>query len=386
MNPICGIAGFIGKSKYPDVSHQIISGLFSQAETRGLDAAGFWGAASGKDKVIYYKEPIQASEMIEHPMWSKVKDFNSDLLLVHARGASSGVGVPYVNKNNHPFLSSNKRTSLIHNGRIPDIEYNDLRNKYDVVSSCDSEIILRMFEAADYIEEEFRHFGEDIISRLAGIKDIWSYIVEGHMAVAIGEMFQSQNKRRLWLFRNNHRTVYLADCLEKLGQIFFFSTREMWINMALDLPQFNHLFNDTKIDALPEEEIWTVTISDKIDNSLLKFKITNEGSYTPWKPYVGSAIPIVSSSNLVEMITELNEYDEVIKPKTVPGKQEEKEFNEILNSLNDMKSNLTDTYTDLYLSYQDGNLDINDLKNINRYVLSSFRNVEFNLREIRNFI
>jgi predicted glutamine amidotransferase len=69
-----------------------------------------------------------------------------DMLLVHARGASHGVGSPDDNKNNHPFVSNCKTVGLVHNGRIPDNEYRSLIKKYQVESSCDSELFLRIFE------------------------------------------------------------------------------------------------------------------------------------------------------------------------------------------------------------------------------------------------
>ncbi len=230
---MCGISGFIGESKNLKISHRLITALFRECEIRGDDAAGFWGSEVGNGDIVYHKEPVKSSEFVQKRIWKDLANLNLNMLLVHARGASVGVGTPSDNKNNHPFVNTSRSIGLVHNGRIPDVEYDVLVKKYEVNSKCDSEILLRIFEAGEtYPEIEKTHIGpgevdEQIANRLLGLRDIWSYIDKGHMAVAIGER-ANEHDRNLFLFRNKWRSLWIIDCRKDLGQVFFCSTPEIW--------------------------------------------------------------------------------------------------------------------------------------------------------------
>ena len=160
----------------------------------------------------------------------KIARFNANLLLVHTRHASQGIGTPSINKNNHPFTSTDHTLGFIHNGRIP--EYEALKQRFQVLTECDSEILLRIIEADD--------------CRLQGIKDIFSMSHQGHLAAALGEKLGCQ--RHLWLFRNWHRTLWIVDLREKLGQVFFCSTADIWQAAVPD--------SGEKLTLLPCEEVW----------------------------------------------------------------------------------------------------------------------------------
>jgi hypothetical protein len=207
--------------------------------------------------------------------------------LCHARGASTGVGAPSVNKNNHPFLSPNKMTALIHNGRIPDSEYDTLTKKYETHSHCDSEIILRIFEAREKQTKDddlsvFDNGDEQISDRLRGLRNVWSNVVKGHMAVAIAERIDVTN-RRLWLFRNTHRPLWLIDLRKYMGQIFFCSTPEIWRNAFNKTNLASQYLKGKKIKMieLPTEEIWVLRVSKEQpvveDSSLRKFEVHPKG-------------------------------------------------------------------------------------------------------------
>ena len=98
---MCGIAGFIGKSNNPHVSFSLATKLFEGIETRGKDAAGFWGSRDNGD-TICYKESIKSSQIVEKDIWNKVRNFDPNILLLHARASSTGVGHASDNVNNHP--------------------------------------------------------------------------------------------------------------------------------------------------------------------------------------------------------------------------------------------------------------------------------------------
>lgn len=130
-----------------------------------------------------------------------VEYFNPYLFLGHARAATQGN--PKENKNNQPFVSENKKICLVHNGRVDD--YEKLKSRYKLESDCDSEILLRIFESTQSIA--------DLIT------------LQGPSAGAIA----SADDKSLWLFRNEDRPLWLIDLREALGQIFFCSTLDIWL-------------------------------------------------------------------------------------------------------------------------------------------------------------
>lgn len=221
---MCGIIGFIGRSFHPNLSYCLASNLFEASECRGTDAAGFW-ATNGKD-IHFHKEPIQTSQMTL--TW---KGLNPFLFLGHARAATQGN--PKENKNNQPFVSQNKRTCLVHNGKV--FEYDDLKPNYELQSDCDSEILLRIFES--------RH----------QITDLLTLTPNGPTAGAIASI----DNKSLWLFRNKGRPLWLIDLRELLGQIFFCSTFDIWFKA-----RWNGL--SEKIYPILENEAWYFNLEENI--------------------------------------------------------------------------------------------------------------------------
>ena len=127
---MCGLAGYIGSSKKPKISYGLATALFENLEIRGMDAAGIWGTEQGNGSIIYHKEPVNSSRFIKNEIWDNVKKLKPDLLLLHARYTSSGVGHARHNKNNHPFVSTDKTVAMVHNGIIQ--EACCLKEKYEI--------------------------------------------------------------------------------------------------------------------------------------------------------------------------------------------------------------------------------------------------------------
>jgi len=184
-----------------------------------------------------------------------LRDFNPDILLLHARQASLGVGHPVININNHPFTNDNQSLCLIHNGRI--FEFNVLRKNFQVLSECDSEIILRIIEAEQ--------------DRTVGIANVFSLINYGHMAVALGEIVA--DKKTLWLFRNRHRSLWVIDLREELGQIFFCSTANIWAHAVCSLN-----FKKQKLIEVPTEEVWRF----ESDGGFNSYDVQFDGDLQEW--------------------------------------------------------------------------------------------------------
>ena len=328
---MCGIAGYIGESKKPILTYQLITKLFEKSEIRGIDAAGYWGTESGvSGNVLYHKEPGPSSALVKKDAWKLVCKHNPNLLLAHARGASKGVGEPSINRNNHPFTSLDKSIGLIHNGRVDDSEYIALRQKYGLHTQCDSEIILRIFESGEsyHVKELKDAFGEaEYPQRLAGIRDVFSLINEGHMAVAVGERGADGN-RMLWLFRNRHRPLWIVDMRESLGQVFFVSDPAIWADALQECSGVKSLNKTQKLIELPAEEIWyfKITTEEICPKNVQRYAVCREGS-SPWQ-FDGKKHSPVKRPAPFEVITRLDENDcvsqgfyKVQQPKIVENEE-----------------------------------------------------------------
>ena len=262
---MCGIAGFIGQSTNPKATFALSTSILTELKSRGEDATGFWGTQAGTaGKILYHKEGIKSTEFVKKDIWAGVEELNPDLMIFHARAASIGVGTAYTNKNNHPFSTPDRKVGLVHNGRIPDTEYDILKKKYETESMTDSEILLRIFEAGALYDEEvlgkIKQPGADNVfnNRIRGIRDIWAQAIRGAMAVAIGERIDNGD-RRLWLFRNHHRPCWLFDLRKELNQIFFCSTPEIWTKALEGWKESSSVISKkVKMFELPTEEVWII--------------------------------------------------------------------------------------------------------------------------------
>jgi len=378
---VCGITGYLGESKKPIATYQIITKLFEKTESRGMDAAGFWGTQAGRDgKIIFHKEPIKASLLVKKEIWRKVARLNPNLLLCHARAASQGVGEPSHNFNNHPFVSHNRLIGLVHNGRITDQEYQALKQKYEVLSECDSEILLRVFEGAEKYsrkaKEEFPDFSAHIAARFAGLRDIFSLVNQGHMAVAIGE--RQDNSRFLWLFRNIHRSLYLVDMRETLGQIFFCSTPEIWQD-AIGACESVHAYigKSHKIIEVPPEEIWFFKITSDAPQveKVQRFDIARDNDYKQWV-YDGERLTINRRNADVEVVCRLDENEDVIKGEKNPNPLPEYNIHEFQTWCQKIKEKVNDIEAQTLIMTQEGSLTLSDFNELMQSLEHNERDME----------
>lgn len=326
---MCGIAGFIGRSKNPAASYKLISALFYFSDIRGIDAAGYFGTTIDGD-VLYHKQPGKSGDIIDKDIWLKFAKTPMDMLICHARGASSGVGGPSTNKNNHPFVSETKSLGVVHNGRVNQTDYDLFVKKYNVTSKCDSEIFLRVFEAASGDKAELEKMFEKAdheylinlgmtdreVRRLLGLRDIWSFF--GHtdknsMAVAIAERV-SEDERQLWLLRNQGRPLWVADLREQLGQVFFCSTYEIFEKAFQGICGDELIGGKVRTTYLHPDEMWSLKINKDAPHVDIEnvMKITVKSSAkTTWKPE-GASIPIYQNNNMnLKVISILGADDEI---------------------------------------------------------------------------
>lgn len=263
---MCGIAGYIGQSKKPKLTYELITALFDYLEIRGTDAAGVWGTEIGKKgRVIYHKEPIKSSQFIKKAFWKRLRKVKTDLMLVHARATSKGGGHASTNSNNHPFVSTDKRIGMVHNGTLEEASF--LKKRYQILSQTDSEVLLRMYEHG--LEQPPLKIKDgdgvcsDIAERMNGIKEIWSVISKGGMAVSFGERID-EDTRYLFLFRNHKRPMWIADLRDVLGQIVFFSSPDIWYRAIASSDNLKKVCSGSeKLIEIPPEEVWFFKIDSE---------------------------------------------------------------------------------------------------------------------------
>lgn len=287
----------------------LITDLFSNLEVRGTDASGIWGTESGNNSKIYYhKQAIRSSYYVNCEFWRDLQKVNLDSLIVHSRAASKGPFHALANQNNHPFVADNHQIAIAHNGCLDEAEF--LKEKYEIQSDTDSEYLLRIYENSLIADSDLQieDVPEDVICRLRGIKDIWSVINTGAMAVAVGERIDDYS-RSLFLFRNEKRPLWVADMREALGQIFFFSSPDIWYDTICSNSEIKALCGSTqKIIEVPSHQIWYFKIDKDnpvvSDNNKFKFKVNvgdskkwNKGKYLNIKHSVPT-VPIVTKNDV----------------------------------------------------------------------------------------
>lgn len=313
---MCGIAGYIGKSTQPKISYKLITRLFDFLELRGIDASGVWGTETGGNgRVIYHKEPVPSSKFIKRDFWKSLKGIKMDTLLVHSRATSRAGGDADSNKNNHPFVSSDKKIGVVHNGTLDESDY--LKTKYEIFSETDSECLLRIFEHGMESPYALEGISDDLSLRINGIRDIWRYITIGAMAVAIGERVDDYT-RNLFLFRNQKRPLWVADLRDLLGQVFFFSTPDIWYSAINSSGKLKNLLGDQyRIISVPINEVWHFKIDKEnptvTQENFFRFpvKIKNLGE----EFQAGEMIKFKRNDPQIEVITNLTENEDVVDPK-----------------------------------------------------------------------
>lgn len=247
--------------------------------------------------VFYHKEPIQSSRLVKKSIWQNLRKENLNLMFVHARAASAGK--PIINKNNHPFTSTDKEICLIHNGCVP--EYDELKKKFEVVSECDSEILLRIIEAGG--------------GSMDGIRDIFSFTSQAQMAVALGER-HNDGKRTMWLFRNKHRSLWLIDLRRPLGQVFFCSTPEIWTT-ALSEKGIT-LNSIQKLIELPVQQVWQFTLDGEHPATVKRYEVCREQGILPVND---DFVPIQQRKVVISVVSKLNSQEELENNLAVKNKR-----------------------------------------------------------------
>lgn len=260
---MCGLFGFIGDSKNPELSHELSTELFIRTQSRGIDASGFYCTENFNSKKInYYKKPVPAVDFVKTKEYESLWNNNLNLGLFHCRAASIGVGIPAFNQNNHPFVSKDLKKAVIHNGVITRHEYEYFKQYYEVETECDSEIFLRILEQEDSFAEKAKIF--------------FSHAKLSHYAVAFSE--NTETDRKLHLFRNEHRPLVVIDLLDDLNQIFFCSTIPIFFE-AVD--GIKTKLKKTKVYEIPTSHYMCIEYDESGKFNIEEYKIKTKEQLAP---------------------------------------------------------------------------------------------------------
>jgi len=217
MCSIAGAAGPIHKlsGKLRAEFHEFLSCLFTMAELRGRDAAGFWVWRG--DHYVYEKRPIPAEDLIQRsPRWKGLRFNPGTLYLLHTRAATDGD--PNENINNHPHMGDH--SVMIHNGMV--WSHQSIASQYslDMKTDCDSEVLMRLAECVDDIKDGLK-FMYNVCSDSTGTDSIATAFVD------------RRDPNRILLSRNSGNPCYIYPS-ERFGCTFFVSTEQIF-EEALEL-------------------------------------------------------------------------------------------------------------------------------------------------------
>lgn len=208
---MCGIFGIVSKEvKHPAELRAFAIALAQESAARGTDATGFAGFSDGEfstDKL----DSASTSFVRRSKAWRKAMMGTKLAIIGHTRAATSGS--PKKLDNNHPFHS--EKYSLVHNGGIWLHEQIAFQYGFNLVTECDSELIL--------------HFVASQAKLTNGILDALRVLDEvGTMAVAVVDKTdQSVN-----LFRTKDSPCVLMS-IPRWNAVVFSSTLEIFCKAAL---------------------------------------------------------------------------------------------------------------------------------------------------------
>lgn len=157
---MCGIVGYVGKSKAVDF---VVGGL-EALEYRGYDSAG---VSTIIDRQAVVTKQVGRVEALKSELESLSVD-NTHIAIGHTRWATHGI--PSLT-NAHPHFNSTKTIFAVHNGIIEN--YQELREElkkegYEFVSETDTEVIPHLIDFHLRSEKSFQKAFEKTIEELDG--------------------------------------------------------------------------------------------------------------------------------------------------------------------------------------------------------------------------
>ena len=222
--------------------------IFRILEYRGVHAAGLY-AIDENNNPYFKKEPIPSSEFVKTQFFQELININMKICLIHARHATANCGDPEDNLNNHPFISKDNKKILMHNGVVERSEYDSLKEIFNTESMCDSEILLRFLENNQ--ETKIKSF-----SKLTGL------IPKSQFAISMCEV--EDDKIKLYLYRNHARPLYFFDLTKSIGQIFFCSTVEIFLQALSHYNKASEIMEECEFYRVSPYKLCEFTYDDNV--------------------------------------------------------------------------------------------------------------------------
>jgi glucosamine 6-phosphate synthetase-like amidotransferase/phosphosugar isomerase protein len=200
---MCAIFGYSGKCS-PDDWHKVrrlLHELFVASAIRGTDAAGF-AAIGSRGSIVTDKEPLPG------PLFSATSKLwltlpPSPCVIGHCRAATHGSPLTGDNRNNHPFVGRAGQANLavVVNGVAQNHHDVALHHHLALRTECDSEVVLRLAEAADH----------PAIGLAVALSEL-----RGGTAAAVLD----GRRKTIWVARNAGRPAWLLEVDRLPGRLF----------------------------------------------------------------------------------------------------------------------------------------------------------------------
>ena len=252
---MCGIVGYIGKSKASPI---LIKGL-SKLEYRGYDSAGI--ATIEDDKICHIKNKGRVKELENS---NKLENLKGTIGIAHTRWATHGKPSSI---NAHPHLDSHENFAVVHNGIIEN--YRELREflinaGYTFNSETDSEIIPNLI---DYYYSKETSNDKFLNAVHNAEKDL-----KGSYALAILSKFDPNKiivikKDSPLVIGTKDNEKYIASdinaILEYTNDIFILKDGDLAYITENKIDFYNNNLN--LVNRTPEKITWDAKASDKGD-------------------------------------------------------------------------------------------------------------------------
>jgi glucosamine--fructose-6-phosphate aminotransferase (isomerizing) len=235
---MCGLVGMVGLSKDPELSFKILTSLMKITQKRGFHATGYY-YTDINNKVDHYKLGLSSKIFTRLEPWTSLKDVQIKGFIGHTRYSTTGSSRN--NINNHPFISQTENIAIVHNGTLN--LYHKYKKDYNLKTSCDSELLLRIIVKENNI--------------IKGIYKIYELLgTTGDFACELIYRNQDTNTSNFYFFRDTSRPGRFIDLSEQLGQYFFTSTTEIWNETIQELGLKE--FETVEVQKIPPFEILVI--------------------------------------------------------------------------------------------------------------------------------
>lgn len=260
---MCGILGYIGN--IPEANRaeafQLLSNIFIISKCRGTDASGFSAIHNvNEPKLITEKRAISSIKFVMRSNKFRALNRNMPSIFIgHTRAATSGT--PDRGRNNHPFNS--QRYSLVHNGGISNWQSVVTRNSLELRTETDSEVLLRLLEQKDSIEDGIQHTMHNVP-------------MGSRVAIAL---LNHKEEGTLSLFKNSLNPIHILT-IPEWQAMFFASTKAILDGAIVGVYGADKKLQimakyGMKITIFPAWELWKFGLTDSgAPKDLSKTKIS----------------------------------------------------------------------------------------------------------------